>query len=84
MPLPWQVAVAVMRRMEVPASWSAAQAAAAFAKELHGRWGMGDAACNNGVLLLLSADDQQVYISTGTGGVSGVQSARERRVQANN
>ena len=62
-----QVAVAVMRKMEVPAGATPAQAAHDFAKALHERWGVGDAACNNGVLLLLAVEDRQVYISTGTG-----------------
>jgi hypothetical protein len=62
-----KVAVAVMRKMEVPAGATPAQAAHDFAKALHERWGVGDAACNNGVLLLLAVEDRQVYISTGTG-----------------
>ena len=62
-----QVAVAVMRKMEVPAAATPAEAAHDFAKALHERWGVGDAACNNGVLFLLSLEDRQVYISTGKG-----------------
>ena len=34
---------------------------------LHARWGVGDAACENGVVLLLSVQDRQVYVSTGKG-----------------
>jgi hypothetical protein len=56
-----------MRQMEVPAGATPAQAAHDFAKALHERWGVGDAACNNGVLLLLAVENRQVYISTGTG-----------------
>ncbi|KAL4451793.1 hypothetical protein ABPG75_007455 [Micractinium tetrahymenae] len=63
----YQVAVAVMRSMAVPAGSTPAQAAPAFAKQLHTRWGVGDAACHNGVLLLLSVEDRQVYINTGAG-----------------
>ena len=56
----FQVAVAVMRGMEVPASETPASQAEAFAKALHQRWGVGNKACNNGVLLLLSVHDRQV------------------------
>lgn len=56
-----------MRSMALPAGTGAAQAARDFAKQLHAKWGVGDAACNNGVLLLLSVGDRQVYISTGAG-----------------
>lgn len=55
-----QVAVAVMQWMAVPAGEDPAEAARLFAKALHNEWGVGDAACNNGVLLLLSIDDRQV------------------------
>ena len=65
-PLP-QVAVAVMRKMVVPRGAAAPDAARDFAKALHAAWGVGDAACDNGVLFLLSVDDRQVYISTGRG-----------------
>ena len=41
------------------------ETAKAFAKVLHARWGVGQAACDNGILLLLSVDDKQIYISTG-------------------
>lgn len=41
-------------------------AAHRIAKALHAKWGVGLAACDNGVLLLLSVSDRQVYISTGT------------------
>ncbi|PSC70754.1 glycoside hydrolase [Micractinium conductrix] len=63
----YQVAVAVMRSLLVPSGQAPGEAAAQFAKELHTRWGVGDKACNNGVLFLLSVDDRQVYINTGTG-----------------
>lgn len=65
-----------MSKMEFPAGTAPADAAHAFAKDLHARWGVGDAACNNGVLLLLSIQDRQVYVSTGAGGLCGGQEAR--------
>lgn len=63
----YQVAVAIMRKMEVKWGRSASKAAQTMAKSLHARWGVGDAACDNGVLLLLAVEDRQVYISTGKG-----------------
>ena len=57
---PKQVAVAVMESMAVPEGESPAAQAASFAKALHDAWGVGDAACNNGVLLLLAVQDRQV------------------------
>lgn len=36
------------------------QAAATFAAQLFDSWGVGDAQCSNGVLLLLSRKDKQV------------------------
>lgn len=62
-----QVAVAVMQRLQVGPTQSAAGAAAAFARTLHRDWGVGSATCDNGVLLLLATRDRQVYISTGVG-----------------
>lgn len=62
-----QVAVAVMRRIVVPAGSTPAQTAHDFAKALHAAWGVGDAACENGVVLVLAIEDRQVYVSTGTG-----------------
>lgn len=55
-----QVAVALMRKMAVPPGEPAAAQAQIFARSLHDAWGVGDAACNNGVLLLLSIEDRQV------------------------
>lgn len=49
-----------MERMALAPSQDPAAAAQAFAKSLHDAWGVGDAQCNNGVLLLLSVGDRQV------------------------
>jgi len=56
-----------MRKIKVESGSSASDAARDFAKELHAKWGVGLVECDNGVLLLLSVDDRQVYISTGKG-----------------
>ena len=61
----YQVAVAVMRKMKVDQDQQPAEVAKTFAKTLHARWGVGLSECDNGVLLLLSVDDKQVYVSTG-------------------
>lgn len=64
----YQVAVAVMQKMDTKKQHGdAAAAAQAFAKQLHDSWGVGHAECHNGVLLLVSVSDRQIYISTGAG-----------------
>ncbi|KAK9815261.1 hypothetical protein WJX72_000811 [[Myrmecia] bisecta] len=63
----YKVAVAVMQQMQLQDGLDAAQQAEVFAKALHDAWGVGDASCNNGVLLLLSKGDRQVYMSVGSG-----------------
>jgi uncharacterized membrane protein YgcG len=49
-----------MEHMAMAPAQDPAEAAQAFAKSLHDAWGVGDAQCNNGVLLLLSIGDRQV------------------------
>ncbi len=49
-----------MQSMAVLPGESAAAQAAVFAKHLHDTWGVGDAACNNGVLFLLAIQERQV------------------------
>lgn len=60
-----QIAVAVMEKIKVEHGMDPQGAAREFAKQLHARWGVGMAECDNGVLVLLSVGDRQVYISTG-------------------
>lgn len=43
------------------------QRAKQFAKDIHDKWGVGDAQCHNGVVIFVSIDDKQIYISTGKG-----------------
>ena len=61
----YQIAVAVMKKMKIEQGLTPQETAKEFAKVLHARWGVGQAACDNGVLLLVSVDDRQIYISTG-------------------
>lgn len=62
-----QVAIALMQHMKIPSSMAPATVAQQMAKDLHAKWAVGSSDCDNGVLLLLSVDDRQVFISTGAG-----------------
>jgi uncharacterized membrane protein YgcG len=55
-----QVAVALMKNMEVQPGHTAEDTAATFAADLFENWGIGSKHCSNGVLLLLSTGDRQV------------------------
>ena len=57
---PVQVAVAATRSIAVPAAADEGGAAEDFAASLMDKWGVGDGACNDGVLLLLSLQPRQV------------------------
>lgn len=74
------MAVAVLDRMAVPAGSTPADAAREFAKVLHELWGVGHAACSDGVLLLLAVGDRQVYVSTGAGSQPALPDAAAARV----
>ena len=54
-----QVAVALMDKMQL-VSGSPEEAAEQFATQLFDSWGVGEADCGNGVVLLLSRSDRQV------------------------
>lgn len=62
-----QVALALMNKMDLDGSIGPQETAKSFAKHLHAAWGVGLAECDNGVVLLLSVRDRQIFISTGTG-----------------
>lgn len=62
-----QVAVALVKKMELDGSIGPQEMARTFAKQLHAQWGVGLADCDNGVLLFLSMKDKQIFISTGKG-----------------
>ncbi|KXZ41529.1 hypothetical protein GPECTOR_413g260 [Gonium pectorale] len=66
-PQGFQVAVALMFRMKKDGHPDIESATKAMATGLHDRWGVGDRRCDNGVLLLVSRSDRQLYISTGAG-----------------
>jgi uncharacterized membrane protein YgcG len=59
-----QVGVAIINHMKIPSDKSPVDQAAYFAQQLHNQWGVGDKTCKNGVLLFLSIQDRQAYIST--------------------
>ena len=60
--MPVQVAVAATRSIAVPAAADEGRAAEDFAASLMDKWEVGDGACNDGVLLLLSLQPRQVPI----------------------
>lgn len=59
-----QVGVAIINHMKIPSEKTSADQAAYFAQQLHNQWGVGDKTCKNGVLLFLSIQDRQAFIST--------------------
>eukprot|EP00906_Rhabdomonas_costata_P018288 RCo026693 len=62
----YEVAVGIVRWM-VTGGEHVPEATRRFARELHNRWGVGAAECDNGVVMFLSVEDRWVYISTGKG-----------------
>ena len=56
-----------MRRMDINRGEPAGDAARRIGKAIHAKWGVGQKACDNGVLFLLAVEDRQVFISTGRG-----------------
>jgi len=46
---------------------NAAEAAEAFARGLHDKFGVGDGKCHTGAVLLIALRDRQTYLSTGSG-----------------
>lgn len=78
----WKVAVAVVKRMQMAPASNPSDVAEAFATKLHNQWGVGDAACNNGVLLFLAVQDRQVYISTGKGALKSLSNSKVQQVLA--
>eukprot|EP00906_Rhabdomonas_costata_P025500 RCo036456 len=65
-PQGYEVAVGLVRRM-ITGGEDIPEATRRFARELHNRWGVGSAECDNGVMMFLSVDDRWIHISTGKG-----------------
>ena len=63
----FQIGVAVLNRMRSNSDESVAKTAEKFAKHLHVSWGVGNAGCDDGAVLLISRDDREVYMNTGRG-----------------
>lgn len=63
----YQVAVALVKKMDIPWTSSKESYAETFARGLHDRWGVGHAACDDGVVLFLSVEDRYMFISRGKG-----------------
>lgn len=62
----YQIGAAVVQSLDagLVGADGAVSAAARFAEELGARWGVGDAGCDNGVLLFISIGDRVAYIKT--------------------
>ena len=56
-----QVAVALVNSMKLQRGRDEAEQAAAFAKAIHQKWGVGASSCDNGLVLFLSKADRQVW-----------------------
>lgn len=52
----------------------------ALAKNIHDQWGVGNKACNNGILVFLAVKDRKVHISTGRGAKEIVSDKQARRI----
>jgi uncharacterized membrane protein YgcG len=64
-----EVAVVIIKQMDLYSANTVNidTAAEYYARGLHDRYGVGDKATNNGILVFLSVEDRAVYISTGKG-----------------
>lgn len=65
----FQIAVLIIERMASGYKRlnDASSRAQHFARDIHDSWGVGDAACENGVMVFVAVEDRQVQISTGRG-----------------
>ncbi|KDD74804.1 hypothetical protein H632_c1063p0, partial [Helicosporidium sp. ATCC 50920] len=61
----YTIGVAVAARMSTSSGESLPESARAFAQAVHDAWGVGDRACNDGLLVFLALEQRQVYVSTG-------------------
>ncbi len=80
----YQIAVAIIARMS---PWfavmdSKAEKAERFAKALLDSWGVGNAECQNGVVLFVAVDDRRMHIATGRGAKQVLTDAHVDRILA--
>ena len=61
----FQIGVAVLNQMSGIPGEPVEETAKTFAKHLHDSWAVGHAGCDDGVMLLISILDRQLYVSTG-------------------
>ena len=61
----FQIGVAVLNQMSGIPGEPVEETAKTFAKHLHDNWVVGHAGCDDGVMLLISILDRQLYVSTG-------------------
>jgi len=68
----WQIGVAIMEKLpRKNQGWTSdisEDEVAEYAKTVHDVWAVGDVKCNNGILILFSILDRQLYVSSGKGG----------------
>lgn len=65
-----ETGVVIINKMDdnfIAAANSKNEAAGTFAVELHNRWGVGDKAKEDGLLIFISTEDRVVFFSTGSG-----------------
>ena len=63
-----------------PGSSSLPDRARLIARATHKAWGVGDAACDTGVLLLLSVEDRKMRVVTGRGARARVSDQLAKRI----
>jgi len=62
---PYQIGVAIIKKLSDYGYDSSFDDAKKFAKSIHDSWGVGYSDCQSGIVLFASIEDRHVYISTG-------------------
>jgi len=78
----YELAMAVVGRMDIPYGQNSTTYSASFARNLITLWGVGKRDCNNGAVVFLSKFDRKVFIATGNGISSILTSAKISNVIA--
>mmetsp|Transcript_63224 Transcript_63224/g.137506 ORF Transcript_63224/g.137506 Transcript_63224/m.137506 type:complete len:388 (+) Transcript_63224:66-1229(+) len=68
----YEMAVVAVRRI---LNGGDEQSAEDFAKAVLDKWGIGKAACNNGIVLVIAVDDRKMFIATGRGAKDHISNA---------
>ncbi|OSX74153.1 hypothetical protein BU14_0306s0031 [Porphyra umbilicalis] len=79
----YQLGVVVVNRADLSAGAPpGGDTLGAYARRVYDTWGVGDAGCGNGVLLLLSLGDRKLFLVTGAGAKLGLTEPRIDEVYA--